>query len=59
MIENYHFIANILVEARSERSQLLHINYLMTFPFVTSYFGSVTLEIIIKSRGLTIEVVNL
>ena len=26
----------------------------MTFPFVTSYFGSVTLEIIIKSLGLTI-----
>ena len=41
-------------------SQLLHINYFMTFPFVTSYFGSVTLEIIIKSRGLTIgEVVIL
>ena len=32
----------------------------MTFPFVTSYFGRVTLEILIKSRGLTIgEVVTL
>ena len=31
-------------------SQLLHINDFVTFPFVTSYFGSVTLEIIIKSR---------
>ena len=39
-------------------SQLLHINYFMTFPFVTSYFGSVTLEIILKSRGLTIAEVS-
>ena len=27
----------------------------MTFPFATSYFGCVTLEIMIKARGLTIE----
>ena len=26
-----------------------YINYILTFPFVMSYFGSVTLEIIIKS----------
>ena len=32
----------------------------MTFPFVTSYFGRVTLEIFIKARGLTIgEVLTL
>ena len=75
MIENHLFIANILVEANIvydpwlifvyikvviSTSQPLHSNYFMTFPFVTSYFGSVTLEIIIKSRGLTIgEVVIL
>ena len=47
MIENHPFIANILVEAY----------YLF---YDVSYFGSVTLEIIIKSSGLTIgEVVTL
>ena len=35
-------------------SQLLHINDFMTFPFVTSYFGRVTMEIFIKACGLTI-----
>ena len=50
----------VYTEVVISTSQLLHINYFMTFPFVTSYFGSVTLEIIIKSRGLTIgEVVTL
>ena len=59
MIENHRRIVN---SCRSEpvvanlfctlklisTSQLLHINDFMTFPFVTSYFGRVTLEIMIK-----------
>ena len=36
-------------------SQVLHINVFMTFPFITSYFGRVTLEIMIEARDLTIE----
>ena len=31
----------------------------MTFPFVTSYFERVTLEITIKTRGLTIDFMNI
>ena len=40
-------------------SQHLHINDFMMFLFVMSYLGRVTLEIIIKTCGLTIEVVTL
>ena len=58
-IEHWQLIF-VYIKVVISTSQLLDINYLMTFPFVTSYFGSVTLEIIIKSRDLTIgEVVTL
>ena len=50
----------VYIKVAISTSQLLHINDIMTFHFVTSYFGRVTLEIMIKARGLTIgEVVTL
>ena len=59
-VEGALVVICVYIKVVISTSQLLHINYFMTFPFVTSYFGSVTLEIIIKSRGLTIgEVVTL
>ena len=40
--------------------KVVHINHFMTFSFVMSYFGRVTLEIILKARGLTIgEIITL
>ena len=51
------YLIFVYIKVVISTSQLLHINDIMTFLFVTSYFWSVTLGIIIKSCGLTIGAV--